>query len=690
VFRRQPDGSFVKASPQLSYTDGSTFNFQPAEPLQGSADLSTYVLEEWDALLPQDTAIPNQGFHWYVVSGANTATPVVRLLNVDSSGNELPGCSNGGATSYPELGGNTGATLNPFHSVSEDGSKVFFSLRDASLPGGCGRPDTINLMVRIGGQRTVDISEPSPNDECTTAACRSAPVSSGELVGASADGHKAFFDSTQQLTDNATEDPFPTDAASDTSNNGCVIMPTEGVHTGCNLYMYDFSRPAGHELVDLSAGDSSGTGPNVEAPALISDDGSHVYFIARGVLTAQPNGFGQVARAGAENLYVADTVAGKVAFIADLCSGQGLSGSVTGVSQCPSTFSDIWKFDPNNADPLVEPGYRDDATPDGRFLVFGSYGQLTPDDHNQALNVFEYDAQTGSLVRVSVGHDGQDQNGNGGGQDAIVKRGRTPWSKDPQDAAPPYYLPAVSADGQTVVFTTARPLQDGAVNGLTNAYEWHQGEVNLISGGQGGVPSDHVSVSSSGNDIFFTTDQGLVPQDTDGLTDLYDARVGGGFPTPPTPTAPCAGDACQGAPSAVPGLPTAASVTFAGPGSATGGSAAAPWRAAVLTRTVHGSPFLVTVRVPGAGRITISGAGIGTVRRSVAGAGTYAIRVSLTQATRRVLARTHRVGLTLHVGYASPRAAAQTASVRLAVMPALRRGARRARRATNATRRAGK
>ena len=51
-------------------------------------------------------------------------------------------------------------------------------------------------------------------------------------------------------------------------------------------------------------------------------------------------------------------------------------------------------------------------TPDGRFLVFTSFRDLTPDDTSTVQQVFEYDAQTGGLVRVSVGEDGFNHNGN--------------------------------------------------------------------------------------------------------------------------------------------------------------------------------------------------------------------------------------------------------------------------------------
>lgn len=51
-------------------------------------------------------------------------------------------------------------------------------------------------------------------------------------------------------------------------------------------------------------------------------------------------------------------------------------------------------------------------------------------------------------------------------------------------------------------------------------------------------------VSPSGDDVFFYTAQSLVASDTDGLYDLYDARVDGGFPNQTDP-APCEGNGCH-------------------------------------------------------------------------------------------------------------------------------------------------
>ena len=72
----------------------------------------------------------------------------------------------------------------------------------------------------------------------------------------------------------------------------------------------------------MSAGDTSGLGPQVQGVVAISPDGSHVYFVAQGVLTTTANGQGQTATAGANNLYVFERDAaypdGWTSFIATL------------------------------------------------------------------------------------------------------------------------------------------------------------------------------------------------------------------------------------------------------------------------------------------------------------------------------------------------------------------------------------
>ncbi len=113
----------------------------------------------------------------------------------------------------------------------------------------------------------------------------------------------------------------------------------------------------------------------------------------------------------------------------------------------------------------------------------------------------------------------------------------------------------VSADGGTVVFTTAQALLPNAadVNGVADVYEWHNGVLRLITDGETRFKSGEaqpalVGIDPSARDVFFTVAQpGLTGFEQDGLVNIYDARVGGGF-IPPSPFEPCEvlADTCQG------------------------------------------------------------------------------------------------------------------------------------------------
>lgn len=100
----------------------------------------------------------------------------------------------------------------------------------------------------------------------------------------------------------------------------------------------------------------------------------------------------------------------------------------------------------------------------------------------------------------------------------------------------------IADEGRRVFFDTAQALVPDAVNGQTDVYEWEQagagscpagtagGCLYLISPGTGAHPSFFLDNSESGEGVFFATADGLVEGDTDEAYDVYDARVGGGFP----------------------------------------------------------------------------------------------------------------------------------------------------------------
>ncbi len=98
-----------------------------------------------------------------------------------------------------------------------------------------------------------------------------------------------------------------------------------------------------------------------------------------------------------------------------------------------------------------------------------------------------------------------------------------------------------------------------------------EGCVGLISAGTGSKDSVFFDASASGNDVFFTTEDGLVSQDKDGVADMYDARACTTTEPCPAPVAlppPCTtADSCRAAPEQQPGVFGATgSATFSGAG----------------------------------------------------------------------------------------------------------------------------
>ncbi len=128
----------------------------------------------------------------------------------------------------------------------------------------------------------------------------------------------------------------------------------------------------------------------------------------------------------------------------------------------------------------------------------------------------------------------------------------------------------LSDDGGHLFFNTDEALVPQDTNNLTDVYEYDaaNGQVALISPGTGGENVKFNDASSSGNDAFFGTREKLVGSDKDGLLDVYDARVGGGLTAqnPPAPAAPCSGEACRSGATPIPTQPNIASPGFAGKG----------------------------------------------------------------------------------------------------------------------------
>jgi hypothetical protein len=373
--------------------------------------------------------------------------------------------------------------------------------------------------------------------------------------------------------------------------------------------------------VDGNAGD--GLGADVQGVLGASEDGSYVYFVADGVLAENENGekekatpqtcsvgkpFGEEERqqereqlekegkSEAEiaqrlfeleqsrnreeleeqggrlfpgrgcNLYVLH--AGAARFIATLAPRDNALDS----GSAPRPVGD-WK--PDLGSRVAE------VTPDGRHLVFESRQRLTGYVNSRTfgstreLEVFVYDAEgAGQMFCASCNPNGAPPvvlggglQGGAGGTDTSV----------PSSFANTFMRRWTNESGTRVFFDTSQALVPQDTNGVQDVYEWEQdgegtcrtggGCVYLLSGGASTDNSFLIDGSASGGDVFFATREQLVPGAGDQKMEVYDAHeCTSGAPCSHETSLACTGTGCQGVPPAPPIFATPSSVTFNGIG----------------------------------------------------------------------------------------------------------------------------
>jgi hypothetical protein len=136
-----------------------------------------------------------------------------------------------------------------------------------------------------------------------------------------------------------------------------------------------------------------------------------------------------------------------------------------------------------------------------------------------------------------------------------------------------YMARVISEDGSRVFFTSPEPLVPQDINGVNDVYEWERdgagscersgGCVFLLSSGTSTEDSYFLDASANGDDMFMITRAQLVPQDREENFKVYDVSADGIHPIAPPA---CSGSGCQGVPGAPPVFATPSSVTFNGVG----------------------------------------------------------------------------------------------------------------------------
>jgi DNA-binding beta-propeller fold protein YncE len=460
--------------------------------------------------------------------------------------------------------------------VSDDGSHVVFESPYGSAH--------VHLYVRVragegGHPETVRIDLPQQGGSEVSL--------QPEYETASADGSRIFFIDTAGLT-------------------------AQSSASGRDLYEYNLNAPAGSRLEDLSA-DTNGTEAADVANVIgASEDGSYVYFVAAGALSAGAAP-GECGGAGSGltdtslcNLYVSHD-GGRPALVAALSQQDYSDWGGAGTDRAELQYMTAR------------------VSPNGRFLAFMSQRSLTGYDNDDALSgqpdqeVYLYDATRPGSEGIAGVPDNPlcascdptgarplgEEGASGAGLHGADGVGRQEhlaallptwgaWNAIQNGAAT--HQPRYLSNSGRLFFDTPQALAPQDVNGTWDVYEYEPlGYVNaegtpectpesagysesatgcqsLISSGQSSEPSVFLDASETGGDVFFLTSEQLVPEDLNTAPHVYDARectaASNCFPAPVAAPPPCeSGEACMGASNPQPAVFGApASATFSGAG----------------------------------------------------------------------------------------------------------------------------
>lgn len=427
------------------------------------------------------TSTPDLQRSWFHLSDPVPGQP-------DSpSGSNLYEVDNGTATNVGLLPDGTvhecGAVLSADfvathrqHYVSSNGTRIFF--HSPTPFASC--TDPVRLYSRAGGT-TIPISQPPAGEDEFNA----------RFVQATPDGSTVFFVTSSQMV------------AGDTD-------------TGEDLYRFDI----GGDYTCLSCVD--GQVAAVQS-AVVSEDGSHAYFVSSANLVADPDLTPDVP-----HIYV--NGGGGVEFVAN-----------TGdLGASPNGFP------------------RGQISEDGSVLFISTNQQLTDFATNSNTAIYRYTADDGELDCVTCAFEPYDTS---------VEMLANTYGGAPARAA--------TDDGSMLFFSTTKGIAPEDTNQTRDIYRWKEGGgVALVTNGvsqtSGFSPNNQFGgTDATGANAVFTAFEPLVPQHIGGIQ-VYTARIGGRFsPFPPPPNPGCSGDGCQGNATPQPPASNPQSATLDGPGNVT-------------------------------------------------------------------------------------------------------------------------
>jgi hypothetical protein len=247
-----------------------------------------------------------------------------------------------------------------------------------------------------------------------------------------------------------------------------------------DLYEFDYETGAQTDLTSVHGAGESSAGVQ-ESVSDVSEDGSYVYFVATGALA---NG----GAAGEDNLYLLhDTASGwSTTHIATLSPEDEHSWHAASGTDLPD---------------LAKVSSR--VSPDGRYLAFMSRRSLTGYDNFDAVSgvpdqeVYLYDADTGKLVCASC-------NPTGARPVGVYDNSRT------------------GGEGEALLVDTSAAWTGSQESDEKAKAQWLAGSIPGWDVGTSRNTTYQPRYLDDSGRLFFESPDALVPQDTNGLEDVYE------------------------------------------------------------------------------------------------------------------------------------------------------------------------
>jgi hypothetical protein len=573
------EANFGEKKASLVLIDSSTGNVTQIVPYQSEAtgggsfgvdavsDDGHFVLFETKAALASGA---RPGFdNLYRWDSESNSISLVDLLPAGEGGDAPPQGAFGGSPrsepeSYEEGGALAGQYVEALHASTASGDQIYFTAAGAGQ---------IYLRQGMNGSTPSTLRVSKPNQGVKD------PVDEELYFGyplpaafqeATTDGSKAFFLSSEKLTEDSATGP-------------------EDV--GRDLYVFDRST---NELEDVTGGLEDYRNPNgarVIALLGVSSDGSSGYFVARGDL-------GGGAVSGAPNIYRFERQG----------NGSYATTFVATLSETAETTDRLnWATQTYSANTENEPAYGRSSrvSANGEELLFSSTGQLTTYNNRgcgfgrnePCSEVFLYSASSNELFCLSCNPTGAKPLGSASLTAFWLNVGSAVTTTRPS----PYLTRNISSDGNRIFFQTPDPLVARDTNGSScrylkeeeahstrrlptcvDVYEWEApgtpggtcthveidgGCMYLLSAGDSDDTSDFVDASADGSVAYIATSSTLVPADRDDLYDIYAVRSDGGLASQfeiPGPT--CQGEGCRSSATEPLASPVPGSSSLVGPG----------------------------------------------------------------------------------------------------------------------------